>query len=72
MRERTRFEQQNYDVGGSDSLLMDISELMRTTSTGKNTAMKIGEESGAKIKYGKRVLYVRKKIEEYIDSLLEV
>lgn len=48
--------------------LMGISELMRYTSLGRNTAMELGKNSNAIVRIGKRVLYDRRKIDQYIDE----
>ena len=49
--------------------LMDTEELRAYTGLGRNNAMKFGEEIGAKVKVGKRVLWDRKKIDQYLDEL---
>lgn len=51
---------------------MDTEELRVYTSLGRNGAMKLGEESGAKVKIGRRVLWEKTKIDKYINSLVEV
>ena len=48
--------------------LMGISELMRYTSLGRNTAIDLGKNANAIVRIGKRVLYDRQKIDSYIDS----
>ena len=55
-----------------ESRLMDTEELRVYTSLGRNGAMKLGEESGAKVKIGRRVLCDKTKIDKYINSLVEV
>ena len=52
--------------------LMDTEELRAYTGLGRNSAMMFGEEIGAKVKVGKRVLWDRKKIDRYLDRLTEV
>lgn len=47
---------------------INIEELMEYLSVGKNTANKIGIESGAVFFVGRRKLYSVKKIQEYIDK----
>lgn len=54
-----------------ESRLMDTEELRVYTSLGRNNAMKLGEEIGAKVKVGKRVLWDKKKIDQYFDKLTE-
>lgn len=50
-------------------LTVDIHKLMEMLCCGEVTARKIGEEAGAKICIGRRVLYRVCKIEEYLDDL---
>lgn len=52
--------------------LMDIEELRAYTSLGRNSAMKLGEEIGAKVQIGRRVLWDRRKIDDYFNSLTGV
>ena len=49
--------------------LLDTDELRAYTNLGRNNAMKLGEEIGAKVKIGKRVLWDKVKIDQYLDSL---
>ena len=53
----------------AESRLMDTEELRAYTNLGRNNAMKLGEEIGAKVKIGKRVLWDRSKIDQYLDEL---
>lgn len=48
--------------------LMGISELMRYTSLGRNSAMELGKNASAIVRIGKRVLYDRSKIDSWIDQ----
>ena len=43
-----------------------IEGLMKYTGLGRNTALKIGTDSGAKAKIGKRAIYDLRKIDAYI------
>lgn len=52
-----------------ESRLMDTEELRAYTNLGRNNAMKLGEEIGAKVKVGKRVLWDRVKIDLYLNEL---
>lgn len=52
--------------------LMDTEELRAYTNLGRNNAMKLGEEIGARVQIGKRVLWDRVKIDAYFDSLTGV
>lgn len=54
-----------------ETRLMDTEELRAYTSLGRNNAMKLGEEIGAKVKIGKRVLWDKKKIDRYFDKMTE-
>ena len=51
---------------------MDTEELRAYTNLGRNNAMKLGEEIGARVQIGKRVLWDRVKIDAYFDSLTGV
>lgn len=55
-----------------ESRLMDTEELRAYTNLGRNNAMKLGEEIGAKVQIGRRVLWDRKKVDKYFDSLVGV
>lgn len=55
-----------------ESRLMDTEELRAYTNLGRNNAMKLGDEIGARVQIGKRVLWDRKKIDRYFDSLVGV
>lgn len=52
-----------------ESRLMDTEELRAYTNLGRNNAMKLGEEIGAKVKIGKRVLWDKVKIDQYLNNL---
>lgn len=54
------------------SRLMDTEELRAYTSLGRNNAMKLGEEIGAKVQVGRRVLWDRRKVDEYFNALTGV
>lgn len=51
---------------------MDTEELRAYTGLGRNNAMLFAEEIGAKVKVGRRVLWDRKKIDQYLDELTEI
>lgn len=55
-----------------ESRLMDTEELRAYTNLGRNNAMKMGEEIGAKVKIGKRVLWDKVKIDQYLNNLTGV
>lgn len=48
--------------------LFDIKDLMQYMSIGRNSAIKIGKDAGAIVRFGRRVLYDREKIDEYIEE----
>lgn len=50
--------------------LMDTEQLRAYTNLGRNNAMKLGEEIGAKVQIGRRVLWDRRKVDEYFNSLM--
>lgn len=56
----------------SENRLLDTDELRAYTNLGRNNAMKLGEEIGAKVKIGKRVLWDKVKIDQYLDGLTGV
>ena len=55
-----------------ESRLMDKEELRVYTNLGRNNAMKLGEEIGAKVRIGRRVLWDRVKVDQYFNSLTGV
>ncbi len=55
-----------------ENRLMDTDELCHYIGLGRNSAMKFGEEIDAKVKYGKRTLWDRVKIDQYINGLTGV
>ena len=59
-------------ANAGESRLMDTEELRAYTTLGRNNAMKLGEEIGAKVQIGRRVLWDRKKVDKYFDSLVGV
>lgn len=66
MRNRT-----SVSVSG-EARLMDTEELRMYTNLGRNNAVKLGEDIGAKIQIGRRVLWDRVKVDQYFDSLTGV
>lgn len=59
-------------ANAGESRLMDTDELRAYTNLGRNSAMKLCEEIGAKVKIGRRVLWDRRKVDEYFNSLTGV
>lgn len=66
MRQRTATADVN------KSRLMDTEELRAYTNLGRNNAMKLGEEIGARVQIGRRVLWDRVKVDQYFNSLTGV
>lgn len=62
---------ENFSIKG-ESRLMDTNELRAYTNLGRNMATKLGIEAGAKIKMGKRVLWDKVKIDQYLNELTDV
>ena len=50
-------------------IAVDINGLSAMLSCGRDTARKIGEDAGARINVGRRVLYSVDKIERHIDRI---
>lgn len=50
-------------------ITVDIDGLASMLSCGHATARKIGEQAGARIVIGRRVLYSVSKVQSYIDSI---
>lgn len=56
----------------ADRLLsVDVEKLAAMLSCGQATAKKIGEEAGARIVIGRRVLYSVSKVQKYIEKMAE-
>ena len=52
-------------------ITVDITELQKMLSVGKNTASEIGKAAGASLTVGRRRLYLVDKIAEYMETLCE-
>ena len=63
--------QQRRTEYNANSRYLGIKELCIYTSTGRATAADIGKKAGAAIRYGRRVIYDREKIDAFMQSLLE-
>lgn len=55
-----------------ENRLMSTEELRAYTSLGRNSAMKLGDEIGARVQIGKRVLWDKAKIDQYFNALTGV
>lgn len=60
MRERTQEQ--------AAGRYLSIKELQAYTSLGESTARKIGAESGAVVRIGRRVLFDRQRIDDYMQA----
>jgi hypothetical protein len=60
------------EPAAGEGRLMDTDQLRAYTNLGRNSAMKLGEEIGAKVRVGNRVLWDRVKVDKYLDALTEV
>lgn len=54
------------------SRLMDTNELRAYTSLGRTMATNLGNKAGAKVKMGRRVLWDKTKIDQYLNELTGV
>ena len=52
-------------------LAVDTGELSAMLCCGRDTAVKIGSEAGARIKIGKRVLWNVAKVQAFLDEIAE-
>lgn len=52
-----------------EARLMDTIELQAYLSLGRNSAVDIGNKAGSRVNFGRRVLWDRKKIDLYLDSI---
>lgn len=67
-----------FEIGGEiverkrkmDEQYMNIQQLMAYTTLGRNRAMQLGKESGACIKFGRRVFYSKQILDQYLENLL--
>ena len=54
-----------------DALLVDTKTLQRITGCGRDAATKIGNDAGARVRVGKRLLWNVEKIKKYISLISE-
>ena len=50
-------------------MFVGLKGLQEYSSLGKNKAAKLGELAGARVRFGRRVIYDLDKVQEYLDSL---
>ena len=60
----TQFNRTN----AGEAILLDVQGLQDALQCGRGTALKIARQADAEIRVGRRCLYKRKKIEEYIEN----
>lgn len=65
-KELDNINQKNEEV---EKRLIDSKQLREMLGCGRSTAEKIGNEAGAKVKIGKRVLWNVKKIDEHLEKI---
>ena len=65
-------KQEPINITPTNSRLLGIKELMQYLNIGRNLAMQFADESQARVKIGRRVLYDKHKIDKYINKLTEV
>ena len=68
-RKEKKKMQKRINRDNPNKLYVDINELCDILSVGRNTALKIAEQSGASVKFGKRHLYSVESIKLYMSSL---
>lgn len=56
----------------ANKIYVGIEELQNLLSVGRNTALKIGNESGASVKVGSRRLYNVETVTEYLKAKQEI
>lgn len=56
----------------SGKRLVSVSDFAAYVGVGRNTALKLGDEIGCKVKIGKRVLFDLRKADQYFNSLTGV
>lgn len=59
-------------IAYNERLLVDLHGLMELCSCGRIAAEKIGDESGAVIRVGRRKLYNLEKVRAYINQVEEI
>lgn len=59
------------NVVEQDALLVDTRTLQRITGCGRDAATKIGNDAGARVRVGKRLLWNVEKIKKHISLISE-
>lgn len=58
-----------YNEINNETLLLSADQLMSILNCGRASAVKIGTDAGARVTIGRRVLFNRKKVEEYLNAI---
>ena len=61
----------NKELISPDALLVDTRTLQRITGCGRDSATKLGNDAGARVRVGKRLLWNVEKIKAYISRISE-
>ena len=61
----------NSDINIADKIAVTTAELQVILSCGKVTAIRVGTEAGARMQFGRRVLWNIEKIRAYLNSVSE-
>lgn len=61
----------NFDVDIEKKILLNTPELQSLLSCGQHSAVAIGKNAKARVEIGKRVLWNRQKIEEYLSTVAD-
>lgn len=64
-----RATSKNENIKNLDKICVDTNELMSLLSCGRVTAIQIGEQAGARIEIGKRLLWNISKVQKYLDTI---
>lgn len=55
----------------TQKIAVDTKELQAMLSCGRDTAVKVGTDAGARIQIGKRVIWNVEKVQDYMNKLSE-
>ncbi|WP_143322927.1 hypothetical protein [Clostridium sp. HBUAS56010] len=69
MKERNN---QTAPEGFTEKRLLDAKELCYYLSLGRNRALEFAKSIGSEVKFGKRCLYDKRKIDLYLDEMTEI
>lgn len=69
--ERSKIMKRTDNGIDTNNLAINTNTLMKILNCGRYTAVKIGDNAGARVSIGKRVLWNMKKIQKYLDDIAE-